>query len=307
MPSLRAKLIRFLLQHRHFFKFQLQKETFDWETSIPDFRQECEKMNSLLTRLPEGIEVSSVKIGDLQAEWLLPKDCKRDRVILYTHGGGYVCGSCQDHRAIVARFVTGCDVAALQFDYRLAPEHPFPAAIEDSVSAYRYLLEQDIDPTNIVIAGESAGGGLCLATLLSLREQEIPLPAAAVAISPWTDLACTGESYKSKADVCLSPGGSWTVFGKYYFADYEPTNPLISPLYGELQGLPPILLYAGEDEVLRDDSIAFAAKTKEAGVDITLNIGEGMLHCFPLLPPFVPEAKKAIEEIFAFINKHLKG
>ena len=161
----------------------------------------------------------------------------------------------RDHRLMVAKVVQGCGIGVLQFDYRLAPEHPFPAALDDSVAAYRWLLDQGLSPSDLVIMGESAGGGLCLATLLALRDKGVPLPAAAVALSPRTDLKCTGESYRTRKEVCLSPDGSWTVFSQYYAGDNDPGLPWISHLYGDLRGLPPILIYVSEDEVLYDDSL----------------------------------------------------
>ena len=197
-------------------------------------------------------------------------------MILYFHGGGYVSGTCNSHRAITAKFVKGSRIGALLFEYRLAPEHPYPAALEDSLQAYHWLIKQNVAPDQIAFVGDSAGGGLCLAALLALRDQGAPLPAAAVAYSPVTDLTCSGESYRTKAKACLSPAGMAAALAKHYAGSTDCTLPYISPLYGELQELPPLLIYAGEDETLRDDSVYFAAKAKAAGVDVTLRIGEGM-------------------------------
>lgn len=299
MPSLRSRLFTFLLRHRK------KRPAWDFDTSIPQFRQECEKATKLFGKLPVGIEVSPDTVDGLPAEWLIPAGATKDKVILYTIGGGYISGSCQDHRAIVARIAKGSGVSVLLFEHRLAPEYPFPAALEDSVVAYRWLLAKGVLPSNIMIVGESAGGGLCLATLLALRDQEIPLPAAAVAISPWTDLKLTGESYRTKAKVCLSPEGMNTVCSKYYVGNNDPCLPWISPLYGDLHGLPPLLIQVGGDETLLDDSTRFAEKAKAAGVDVTLKIGEGMMHCYPLLPSFIPEARQAMDEMCAFIKKHI--
>jgi acetyl esterase/lipase len=307
MPSLQSRLFLFVLKHRHLLRFQLKRRaTIDWNTSIPRLRQEIEKSAGFFGKLPAQIEVSPITIDGLSAEWILPIQAKKDKVILYVHGGGYVTGSCQAHRALVAKFVKGSEVGALLFDYRLAPEHPFPAAIEDSVTAYRWLLAKGVSPSHIVIAGDSAGGGLCLATLIALRDQGIPLPAAAVALSPWTDLKCTGESLRTKAKVdTLTWAESWTVFSKYYVGDNDPCLPWISPLYGDLHGLPPMLIHVGGDEVLLDDSTRFAEKAKDAGVDVTLKVGEGMFHCFPLCAPLFPEARQAMDEICAFIKTHI--
>jgi len=306
MPSLRSRLFRFLLKYGHLLRLQFKKTTIDWNTSIPRLRQEAEKTSKLFGKLPDGIEASPITIDGLLAEWILPSQAKKDKVILYFHGGGYVMGSIQAHRSIVSKFVKGSEVGALLFDYRLAPEHPFPAAIEDSVAAYRWLLAKGVLPSNIVFAGDSAGGGLCLATLIALRDQGIPLPAAAVALSPWTDLKCTGDSHRTKNEVDpLTPKGSCTVFSKYYVGENDPCNPWISPYYGDLHGFPPMLIHVGEDEVLLDDSTRFAEKAKDAGVDVTLKVGERMFHCFPVLAPLFPEAKQAMDEICTFIKTHI--
>jgi epsilon-lactone hydrolase len=164
-------------------------------------------------------------------------------------------------------------------------------------------LAQETSPANIVFAGDSAGGGLCLAALLAIREQGLPLPAAAVALSPWTDLKCTGESYHSNARKCLSPMGTWTAFSQHYIGDRDPCLPWISPLYGDLQALPPMLIYVGGDEILLDDSLRFAEKAKAAGVNVTLRVGKGLFHCYPVCAPLFPEATEAMDEICAFIKK----
>jgi len=307
MPSLRSRLFLFVLRHSHLLRFRLKRRAaIDWNTSIPDYRRETEKASKLFGRLPDQIEVSPVTIDGIYAEWILPSQAKKDKVILYFHGGGYVTGTCQMHRAHVGKVVKGSGVGALLFAYRLAPEHPFPAALEDSVTAYRWLLAEGVSPSHIVFMGDSAGGGLCLATLIALRDQGIPLPAAAVALSPWTDLKCTGESYKTKLKVePLAPTESWTVFSHYYVKGNDPCNPWISPLYGDLHGLPPILIHVGENEVLLDDSIRFAEKAKAAGVDVTLKVGEGMFHCYPVCAPLFPEARQAMDGIFTFIRTHI--
>jgi acetyl esterase/lipase len=296
-----------MFKYRHLFSFRLKREMIDWNTnsSILRFRKECEKGAARFGKIPAGVEVSPVTIDGLSAEWILPSQATKDKAIFFVHGGGYVSGSCSDHRVHVAKFVKGSNIGALLFEYRLAPEHPFPAALNDSVTAYRWLLAQGVSSSNIVFAGDSAGGGLCLATLLALRDQDIPLPAAAVAISPWTDLKCTGASYRSNARKCLSPEGTWTAFSKHYVGDDDPGLPWISPLYGDLRGLSPIMIYVGGDEILRDDSIRFAEKAKDAGVDVTLRVGKGLFHCFPVCAPLFPEATQAMDEICAFIKMRL--
>ncbi len=306
-----AKSSFFFLRNRHLLKFHLKREVWDWNTSIPRFREECEQGARKSGKLPEGIEVLPVTIAGLpdglKAEWILPAQAssalaKDEKVIFYTHGGGYISGSCSDHRGFVAKIVKGSRVRALLYEYRLAPEHPFPAALEDTLTAYSWLLAQGVSFANIIIVGESAGGGLCLATLLALRDQAIPLPAAAVALSPWTDLKLTGESVRTRAGVSIDPPGMSTVCSKYYAGEQDPGLPYISPLYGDLNRLPPLLIYVGNDEMARDDSTRFAEKAKAAGVKVSLRVGEGMVHCYPLFAPLFPEATQAMAVICDFIK-----
>lgn len=307
MPSLRARLFTFVLRHRHLLRPRAKRrDVIDWNTSIPDLRRDIAKAVRLFGKVRAGIEIRPERIDGLYAEWVIPPGAGSESAILYFHGGGYVMGSCENHRVHVAKFATGSRTRALLFDYRLAPEHPFPAALEDSIAAYRWLLAQGVSPLNIAFMGDSAGGGLCLAALLTARDRGMPMPSAAVALSPWTDLKCTGESYRTKAGVCLGPKGSWTVFAKYYAGESDPGLPLISPVYGDLHGLPPVLIYAGEDEVLRDDSICFAAQAKEAGVDVSLRIGPGMFHCYPVCGRLFPEAGRAMDEICSFIKDRIE-
>jgi epsilon-lactone hydrolase len=224
---------------------------------------------------------------------------------LYVHGGGYVSGSCNDHRGFVSKFAKYCGFSNLVYEYRLAPEHPFPAALDDSVKVYKWLIEKKFKAEDIVIAGESAGGGLSLAILLALKEHNIPLPAAAVAISPWTDLTCSSDSYATKNKVSVAPINSWVVFSKYYVGNNPANLPLISPLFGDLEGLPPILINSGVDDELYEDGEMFFKNAKKAGVDITFRAGMGMVHCYPLLTPMFKEATAAMEEICDFIKRHL--
>lgn len=305
MQSLRSRFFLFVLRNNHLLQFKLKKQTaLDWETSLPEVRASTAKTAKMLGKLPKGIEAVPVAIGEMPAEWIQPAQPDEERVILYFHGGGYVLGSIDDHRGIVAKFVKGSGVRALLFGYRLAPEHRFPAALDDSVAAYQWLLTQGVSPSKIVFAGDSAGGGLCLATLLAVRDGGMPLPAAAVALSPWTDLKNTGESLRTNAAKCLSPTNSWIACANHYLGDQDPGNPYASPLYDDLRGLPPLLIFAGGDETLRDDSTRFARKAKDAGVDVTLKVGEGMCHCYPVCAPLFPEATQAMAEVCAFIKTH---
>lgn len=304
--SLQSQFIYFMMKNRHLFQGRLKPETWDENTSIAAFREMAEAGNRRMEdKLPAGLEVSPFLLAGMKAEWLIPAGADKEKVILYTIGGGYISGTCNDHRTLVAKVAQTSGIAVLMFDHRLAPEHPFPAALEDALTAYRWILEQGTTPENIVIMGESAGGGLCLATLLAVRDQGLPLPAGAVALSPWTDLKLTGDSYRTKANVCISPPGMSTVCSKYYVGDHDPTEPWISPLYGDLHGLPPLFINVGDYETMRDDSTRFAAKAKAAGVDTTLMVGKKMIHCYPLMAPMFPEATQALEEVCHFIKQRL--
>ncbi|MBX3009621.1 MAG: alpha/beta hydrolase [Melioribacteraceae bacterium] len=305
MSSLRSKIIIGLLRKRHLFKGKLRKEVFDDNSSIQNFRDECEKGASKYSKIPDGVKIKEEMIAGIKGEWIIPKGSNKDKLIMYVHGGGYVSGSCADHRGFVSKFAERCGVINYLYEYRLAPEHPFPAALDDSVKIYEQLLIMGKKAENIIIAGESAGGGLVLAILLALKEKKIPLPKAAVAISPWTDLTCSSQSYTSKNKVSLAPLNSWLVFSKHYIGNDKADNPFISPLFGDLTGLPPIFINSGEDDELYEDGEKFYLKAKQAGNDIIFIAGKGMIHCYPLLAPMFKEATEAMDEICGFIKKQL--
>lgn len=308
MPSFKSKMFVFMLKNRHLMKGQLKRKPMvDWNTSMPKLREQIERESGFLGKLPEDFKLSPVNIDGLSAEWMVPPASPKDKVILYFHGGGYAIGSVKAHRGIVAKFVKGTGTSALVFDYRLAPENPYPGALDDAVAAHKWLLAEGYRPSNIIFIGDSAGAGLCLATLLALRDQGIALPVAAVAQSPWTDLTNSGESWITKRNVdTLTWPDSQEVFSKYYAGDNDPVNPLISPLFGDLHGMPPMLIFVGGDELLLSDSTRYAEKAKAAGVDVTLRIGEGMFHCYPACAPLFPEATEAMAEICEFVKKQLK-
>ncbi|MBZ0281178.1 MAG: alpha/beta hydrolase [Anaerolineae bacterium] len=307
MLGLTSRFVIFMLRHRHWLRLQSKpKKAFDKNTPIGDFRQRTEKGTKLFGKIPDDVEVLPVKIDSLYAEWIIPAKAPKEKVILYFHGGGYVSGNCHTHRTYVAKVAQETGIRALLFEYRLAPEHPFPAGLDDAITVYTGLLSQGVLPSDIVFMGDSAGGGLSLATLIALRDKDLPLPSATVALSPWTDLKCTGESLitNEKLDP-FTPRDSWSVFSDYYVGNNDPCLPWISPLYGDLQGLPAVLIYAGGHEVLVDDSTRFAEKAKHAGVDVTLHIGEGMFHCYPVFASLLPEAQQAMAEICTYIKTRL--
>lgn len=305
--SFQSQILYFIMKNRHLLRLRLKPETWDENTSIPAFRQMCEEANrKMANKLPAGLKVEPFSLQGMKAEWLMPAGASKDKVIFYMIGGGYVSGTCSDHRSLVAKVAQTSGIAVLMFDHRLAPEDPYPAALNDSLAAYRWLLAQGVASENIVMMGESAGGGLCLATLLAVRDQGLPLPAAAVALSPWTDLKLTGESYRTKAQVCISPPGMAQVCSQYYVGAHDPTDPWVSPLYGDLHGLPPLFISVGEYETMLDDATRFATKAKAAGVDTTLVVGKKMIHCYPLMAGLFPEATQALGEIGSFIKKCLE-
>ncbi|HET6557796.1 MAG TPA: alpha/beta hydrolase [Prolixibacteraceae bacterium] len=305
MASFKSKMFNFLLRNRHLMQGRLTQEVYTDDSSITTFREQCEKGAARYAKVPEGVEIKPQMIEGIPAERLIPRDADPKKVIMYVHGGGYVAGSCNDHRGFISKFAKNTGVINLVYEYRLAPEHPYPAALDDSVRIYKWLLQSGFEPENILIAGESAGGGLTLAILLALKDRNIPMPVAAVAISPWADLTCSSESYKTKNKVSLAPLNSWLVFSKHYVGSHKANDPFISPMYGDLKGLPPMLINAGTDDELFEDGEKFSLKAQKAGVEVTFRKGEGQVHCYPLLAPLFPEATEAMNEIVAFIKQHL--
>ncbi|WP_027803454.1 alpha/beta hydrolase [Paraburkholderia dilworthii] len=222
--------------------------------------------------------------------------------VLYCHGGGYYFCSPRTHRSIVFGLATRANAPVFSLDYRLAPEHRFPAALDDATAAYRQLVAEGAPPESIVIAGDSAGGGLALATLVALRDAGDPLPAGAVLFSPWTDLAATGASIVDNdgADPMFS-GPAIAKAAKVYLGDTPATHPYASPLYAELRGLPPLFMMVGSTEVLLDDSRRAAASARAAGVDCELEVWKKMPHVWPIFAPFIPEANRALDRAAAFV------
>ncbi len=256
--------------------------------------------------LPEGLEITHRPLAGMETDWLSTPGSSSRHVLLYLHGGGYVMGSRASHRALASRVADACGVRAALPEYRLAPEHPFPAALEDAVSAYRALLDQGFAPSNIAIAGDSAGGGLTAATLLALRDARVPMPGAAVLMSPFTDLTCSGESIRSRAgaDPWLSVSALEPVIARYA-GDANRADPGLSPLFGELAGLPPTIVHVGDHEILLSDSTRFAALARDAGVEIELQIWPELWHVFQLFAPALPEANDALSHIGRFVRGKL--
>ena len=264
--------------------------------------QQRSGMERISERVPADVTCEKVDAGGVKAEWIAAPGAAADRVILYLHGGGYVIGSINTHRAMVSRIARASNARALSIDYRLAPEHPFPAAVEDATGAYKWLLVQGIKPAKIVIAGDSAGGGLAIAVLLALRDAGQPMPAGCVPISPWTDLEGTGDSIRTKAakDPMVQQdnlAGS----AKQYIGNADPKNPLISPLHADYRGLPPMLIHVGEAEILLDDATRVAERAKQAGVEVQLEVWDDMIHVWHVFAKILPEGQQAIDKIGKFV------
>jgi acetyl esterase/lipase len=255
-------------------------------------------------KVPTAVQISPAHLGGVPGE-RIEGPSPGENVLLYLHGGGYFACSAETHRPITVFYaLQGFHVFAP--DYRLAPESRFPAAVEDAVAFYRALLSAGYAPQNIVVAGESAGGGLTLSLMLALRAADVPLPAAAALFSPWTDLAATGDSVRTNNDRCAMFEGAGIAFSAgYYLGDTDPRNPLASPLYADLSGLPPLLIHVGADEVLLDDSTRLAERARAAGVRVDLKIWPVVPHAWQLVPHLVPEARQSLKESAAFFRAQI--
>jgi monoterpene epsilon-lactone hydrolase len=261
---------------------------------------------SVASQPPRGTTIDPVNAGGVPAEWVVAAGADSDRVLLYLHGGAYQIGSPATHRSMVARLSGAARARVLSVGYRLAPEHPFPAAVDDAVAAYRWLLAGGTDPAVLAVAGDSAGGGLALASLVALRDAAEPMPAAAVVVSPWTDLALTGDSLHTRAaaDVLIKPAGM-AATAEAYLAGQDPRHPYASPLYADLHGLPPVLIHVGDAEVILDDSTRFAARARDHGVDVTLEVWDEMPHVWHAFAGLLPEAGEAIERIGSWLTERV--
>ncbi|MBN1664481.1 MAG: alpha/beta hydrolase [Deltaproteobacteria bacterium] len=257
--------------------------------------------------LPRGFTVEGIDADGVQAEWVNLEGAPADRVLLYLHGGGYVVGSLVSHRQMIAYISRAAGASALSLAYRLAPEHPFPAAVEDAVTGYRWLIKQGFKPEKIAIAGDSAGGGLTMATLIKLRDSGDPLPACGICLSPWADLTGSSETYRTKAetDPMITVDGIQEMADMYLNGE-DAKTPLASPVFADLTGLPPLLILVGSEEVLLDDSVELDRKAKTCGVDCTLQVWNDMIHVWPMFSPILQEGKDAIDRIGKFYKNHVQ-
>ncbi len=245
--------------------------------------------------LATDVTVEKLSAGGVPAEWTATPGADRDSAVLFLHGGGYVIGSLDSHRHLASEIGRASGARALAIDYRMAPEHPFPAAVQDALAAYRFLLESGIRPARICIAGDSAGGGLVVATMLAIRGSDLPQPGCGWCISPWVDLACTGASMQDNAtrDPTVQKEGVLE-FAGIYLAGADPRSPLASPIHGDLRGLPPLLIQVGSVETLLDDALALARVAGLADVSVDLQSWPEMIHVWHLSHPVLAAGRGAI-------------
>jgi len=297
VPSFRSRFCRFLTKYVSSRKFNSQR-------TIEEMRNTMDVL-AKLTGFPSNARVNKINIKDMPAEWIYRDDAPENRAVLYLHGGGYCLCSSDTHRELAAHISIESNTRVVFPDYRLAPESPYPAALEDSVMAYEWLLEKGFSPENIALAGDSAGGGLSIATAVLLREKGIPSPSSITCISPWVDLEMRGDSIRinSGTDPMLNLPLLELMASNYTGKD-SPRNPFISPIYADLKGLPPLLIHSGSDEILLDDSKRLAEKAGDFEIDVTLKIYEKMWHVWHLFMRVMPESKIAIRETGLFIKQH---
>lgn len=293
MASLRARLVVSQL------KRQMKSQPLH-EIDTAFLRAELDKMAP--KRIPKSITLETVDEGGVRGEWHRLEHAAPGRTIFYLHGGGYAFGSAKSHRNLTFALAQACEAEVFSLDYRLAPEHPFPAAVDDARAAWRWLIDQGRDPAQTMIAGDSAGGGLALAFTVLCKEEGLPPPAGIVLFSPWTDLAVTGESIKKNAqsEAMFMPGGIEEGV-EPYLRGADPHTPLASPLYADLSDLPPTLIFASADEMLLDDALRVHEKMQGAGVSSRLIVEKGVPHVWPIFSGHFPEAKRAINEAAAFV------
>lgn len=259
--------------------------------------------STMLSTLPWGVSREKLEFDLFGAEWLVPDTVRKDRVLLYLHGGGYVIGSPHTHRALAGKITKGISASCLLIDYRKAPENPYPAALDDALTAYKFLLDKGYKAKNIVLVGDSAGGGLSIALQYELKEYQLPLPLCTTLLSPYLDLTGTGKSLKKNAKndrfLDVFEMRRWA---EMYAGDHDYSDPFISPLFGDLSNFPPILVQASKSEVLYDDSNRFVKKARKAGINVTFQTWNGLIHWWHMFGT-MPEAKEAIDNIIEYINK----
>lgn len=256
---------------------------------------------------PPDVTWDAVDAGGVPAEWVVPEGCEPGRAVVHLHGGGYATGSVSSFRGLASHVARATRARVLAVEYRLAPEHPYPAALDDAVAAYGHVLAAGHAPEQVVFVGDSSGGGLVLATLLALRERGEPLPRAAVCLCPWTDLTLSGASLQSNADADpMVSASTLALMAEAYLGDVDPRTPTASPLFADLHGLPPLLVQVGSAEVLLDDATRFAAAAEAAGVEVTLEVWDDAFHVWHAFADLLPEARDAVARIGAYVDERLR-
>ena len=253
--------------------------------------------------LSDGLETTPIVPEGPNGVWMEPPE-DRGSTVLYIHGGGFVFGSLRTHGNLIGGITRATSSRSLALEYRLAPEHPAPAALDDVLEAYRFLLDSGVEPSSVVLAGDSAGGNLVLMALLALRDRGMPLPAGGVAICPWVDLACSGESFQRNRDIDFVGLEHCELAAGNYLGDGDPKSSEVSPLFADLSGLPPLLIQAGACEALVDQIGAFADRARDAGVSVDLSIHEEMVHVWHMFRGLTPAAQEALDEIGTFVARH---
>lgn len=294
--SIRASLIQFVM------RYTVKKQM----AALEDPATVRGQAGSMGGKIPDEVISETIDAAGVPAEWVRWPGSAEDAVILYFHGGGYVFGDPDSHRDIAWRLSRENGASVLVVDYRLAPEHRFPAAVEDATAAYRWLLDAGVKPERIALAGDSAGGGLAVSLAVNLKNLGLPMPSSMALLSPWVDLAATGESMQANAkkDAMLSPEAI-SRFASLYLGDSNPKAPLASPLFADLSELPPAFVIVGDTEVLLSDSTSLVEKIHASGGAAELSIWPGMPHVFPILAARIPEGKQAISAISVFLREHL--
>jgi epsilon-lactone hydrolase len=297
--TLRAELIRFCLPW-----FMRPRPGSD--VQLADARRNVARFARLVPRPPRGTELLVVDAGGVKAELIATPRSRPGRYVLHLHGGAYLMGFPALFRDFTWRIADAACARVLCLDYRLAPEHPFPAALQDVTAAYRWLISEHAEPRQVAFLGDSSGGGLALASLMRLRDEGLPLPAAAVVLSPWTDLAMTGPSLTQHGlSDPMVPVELMPKAVEAYLAGADPRQPYASPLYGDAAGLPPTLILVGSDEALRDDAVRMAERQRAAGGDVELEVWPRMFHVWPTFARILPEGRAAIARIGAFLQDRL--
>lgn len=293
MASIQSVILKYLI-----------RKTVNWNKPLAELRKDFEKIGGR-AKIPNGIEVSSISANGVKAEWIVPSCSLRDKVIVYIHGGGYCLGIYNSNRGFVSHIASQTKIRILLADYRLAPENPYPAAIEDCITLYKWLIDEGYTPQNIIIMGDSSGCGLALSSLTTLRDQGVPMPAALVFMFPTVDFTYRGQSLKSRADFDPFNLDPKFYVANNYVADNDPEWPLISPLYAKLHNLPPMLIHGCGYDIFLSDSTRLAERAREAGVEAELRVWDKMWHTFHMQYSMLPEGRAALREIYNWIGQRI--